>query len=308
MIRLRPTSLHDLARMVEPDLRWHNEATGVSSWTNKWRAYERGERVPRQALVDKVEALRVGGASGAGSKAEFSHLLWQILREPEPTPQTSRRWMHRLDERVLAIASSAPRLSAGRASSYEILRLRSCDYEHLRYLPGLDTVALLTYVMQQAHRFRHEALAHSVGRNLVYALWQLSLRLDDRRLARSFMEYFDQTVLLSSQQGGIRISVGGWISERVRILRRAVSALDQFRSRPEDETDIDVRIRHVLSGRWRPEHREMYMAVETADGHALTDRESLRCASSLQSLAACLDSPSRPDCITQWVRTGWRAT
>lgn len=163
MIRLRPTSLHDLARMVEPDLRWHNEATGVSSWTNKWRAYERGERSPRQALVDKVETVRVDGTSGTGSKAEFSHVLWQILGEPEPTPQTCKRWMQLLGSNVQPIVSSAPILPGSETSRYAIPGLRSRDYEQLWYRPGLDTLAVLTYVVQQAYRFGFEALAHEAG-------------------------------------------------------------------------------------------------------------------------------------------------
>lgn len=307
MIRLRPTSLHDLARMVEPDLRWHNEATGVSSWTNKWRAYERGERAPRLALVDKAEALRVGDASGAGSKAEFSHVLWQILGEPEPTPQTCKRWMRLLDSNVQTIALAPPILSGGRTSRYAIPSLRSRDYEQLWYRPGLDTLALLTYVVQQAHRFRYEALAHQAGRKLVTTLWQLSLRFDDRQMLLAFMAFFERWVLPLTKLNGVRVGIGSEIEKRAAVLRDAVGCLDQFRPRPNDNADIDIRLRHILGGRWRSEHRLAYASIQMPTLElAPTNRGHEECRRSSNEQLISLYCDSGPAQIPRWIQEGWR--
>lgn len=304
MNRLRPTSLHDLAGMVEPDLRWHNEATGVSSWTNKWRAYERGERVPRQALVDKVEALRVGGASGAGSKAEFSHVVWQILREPEPKPQTCKRWMQLLDS---PIASGSPILSGGETSRYAIPSLRPKHYEKLWYRPSLDTLALLTYVVQQAHRFGYEALAHEAGRNLVTTLWQLSLRFDDRQMLPAFMAFFARWVLPLTKLNGVHVGIGGQIEKRATILRDAVRALDRFRLRPNDEADIDIRLRHILGGRWRSEHRLAYASIQMpAPELVATTEEREECRRSSNNQLISLHCDNGPAEIPRWIQEDWR--
>ncbi|WP_198086564.1 hypothetical protein [Variovorax sp. E3] len=303
-IRLRPTSLHDLARMVEPNLRWRNETTGVSSWTNKWRAYERGERAPRLALIDKVEALRVNGTSGTGSKAEFSHVLWQILREPEPTPQTCKRWMQLLDR---PIASGSLILSGGETSRYAIPSLRPRHYEKLWYRPSLDTLALLTYVVQQAHRFRYEALAHEAGQNLVTTLWQLSLRFDDRQMLPAFMAFFERWVLPLTKLNGVRVGIGREIEKRAAVLRDAVRAFDQFRTRPSDNADIDIRLRHILGGRWRSEHRLAYASIRMSTPELVAtteEREECRRSSNNQLISLYCDNG--PAEIPRWIQEGWR--
>lgn len=259
--RLRPTSLDDLGRLVEPELRWRSELTGELSKPNKWRAYDKGDRSPRMSLIDKVEAMRLPNASGAGSKAEFTHVLWNIIQDPYPTPQTCRRWMWCLDTDIQAIANRAPVIAVGRRFSYGIPKFRLSDYESLRHRPGLDALAVLIFVVQQAHRFGQIALANEAGVRLVSAVWQCALRLEDRELLHPFVEYLENWVMPMTQRGNLRLSFGDNISERATILRNFVHARAQRSLRATSESDIDVEIRRVISGAERFELRLMYMAA-----------------------------------------------
>ncbi|MEJ1164125.1 hypothetical protein V9K97_10510 [Variovorax sp. CCNWLW186] len=276
--RLRPTSVDDLARLVEPNLRWHSKHTGELWRPSKWWGYDKGDRAPRMSLIDKVEALRLPNASGAGSKAEFTHILWETIQNPYPTPQTCRRWMECLDPDVQAVVKGAPVLAAGRKFSYGIPKLRPSDYERLRHHPGLHTLALLTFIVQQAHRFGHSTLANEAGARLVSALWQCSLRLEDRELLRPTMAFFESWVMPMTQQGATRLSIGDDIAARANLLSRLVRELGPNESRPIDESGLDIRIRSVVGGRRCIKLRWLFMAATVpVSGFALTPDEKRRC-------------------------------
>lgn len=244
--RLRPTSLDDLARLVEPELQWSNHLTGERSRPNKWRAYERGERSPRKSLVDEVEKYRDGNLIGAGTKAEFEHVLWDVLRDLGPSPLACRRWLGRLTPEVRAISDRLPAFAVGKGFAYEIPRLRQREFQQLRCRPGLDALALLTFVVRQGNRFGLTDAAHYAGRWLVSALWHLSLDVDDRGLLVPFFSLFERRVMPMTRHGAHRLTLGDDVSARTSQLRQAVRARLSAATPPQNAEHADVEIRRIL--------------------------------------------------------------
>ena len=246
--RLRPTSLDDLARLVEPDLQWSNHLTGERSRPNKWRAYDRGERSPRRSLVGKVEAFCRGNISGAGTKAEFEAVLWDVLRDQKPSPLVCRHWLERLAPQVRAISDRLPAFAVGKGFSYGIPRLRQREFQQLRCRPGLDALALFTFVVRQSHRFGLTGEAHCAGRWLVSALWHLSLDFDDRGLLVPLFNLFERQVLPMTRHGSHCLSIGDDISPRLDLLRRLLRKRLGAAAADRSTTHQDVEIRRILNG------------------------------------------------------------
>lgn len=244
--RLRPTSLDDLARLVEPDLQWSNHLTGERSRPNKWRAYDRGERSPRRSLVDKVEAFRRGSTTGAGTQAEYEAVLWDVLRDQTPSPFVCRRWLERLAPEVRAISDRLPSLAVGKSFAYGIPRLRQREFQQLRCRPGLDALALLTFIVRQSQRFGLTGEAHCAGRWLVSALWHLSLDLDDRGLSVPFFSMFERQVMPMTQHGTHRLTIGGDVLARVNQLSYVLQTRLSAHAPSQNATSMEVEIRRIL--------------------------------------------------------------
>lgn len=138
-------------------------------------------------------------------------------------------------------------------------------------------------------------------------LWQLSFRLDDRQVLLAFMAFFETWVLPLTELDGVRVGIGREIEKRATILREAVRALDRVRLRPNDEADIDIRLRQILGGRWRSEHRLAYAPIRTpALELVATNRQHEECrrSSNLQLISLYCDGG--PAEIPRWIREGWR--
>ncbi|MFH0131905.1 hypothetical protein ACGLHS_16985 [Variovorax sp. VaC1] len=278
VVRFRPTSLEDLARVLEPNLRWQGKFANEPYRSNKYRAYHKGERSPRLSLVRKIEAIRQPDRSGEGSQAEFEHMIWEVLRGQPASAQTCRRWLHSLSAEVQAIARKAPALLAGKNSSYWIPALRPLEFALLRHRADLDALALLTFVVQQAHRFGHPELAHMAGRELVQMLWQLSIQIDDRGLLKAFMEIFEKWILPLTCKGGIRLALGDNVIARAELLRLACEVRVAERNGSRDDSVARIELRRILN--WQPwlDLPSLYSArcVPMQENH-LTDKEQLLC-------------------------------
>ncbi|MDP9911928.1 hypothetical protein J2W27_004052 [Variovorax boronicumulans] len=277
-MRFRPTSLDDLARQLEPNLSWHGKFEKAPYRSNKYRAYDKGERSPRSSLVTKIDAIRHPNRSGEGSKAEFEHVLWEILQGQPPTPQTCRRWLQSLSIEVQAVAQKAPAHLAGRESSHWIPVLRPLEFGLLRHRPGLDALALLTFVVQQAHRFGQDKLAHQAGHQVVQMLWQLSAHLDDRGLLIPFMEMFERWVLPATQLGGIRLALGGNIVPRSELLRFALKVRMSVNKEAGGKSAEGTELRRIL--RWAPRSDLFFVYAARyipVSGFVLTEQEQRQC-------------------------------
>lgn len=249
-LRFRVPSLDALAALLEPENRWSSATAEEVARPNKWRAYDNGIRAPRMALVSKVDATHSQLGSGQGSKAEFQHVLWDVLRERSPTALQAHRWMERLDADVLAVARSAPIAQASPSFMGGIPALRAIDHKRLGYLPLLDTLALTTLVMRQAHRFGRDELAETAGRRVVEMLWRLALHLDERELAESVLTFFERCVLADLEGSGLRVHIGRDVGQKLEVLREAVSAISRGRRHAGSARDIDVIVRGILRGRF----------------------------------------------------------
>lgn len=276
--RFRPASLDALARQLEPNLRWHGKFETEPYRSNKYRAYDKGERSPRSSLVKKIDAIRHPDGSGDGSKAEFEHVLWEILRGQDATPQTCRRWLQSLSVEIQAVAQRAPAHLAGRKSSHWIPALRSLEFGLLNHRPGLDALALLTFVAQEAHRFGHENLALDAGYEIVQMLWQLSAHLDDRRLLLPFMNIFEKWVLPATQLGGTRLSLGGNIALRAELLRYVLKVRMASRRGAGGKSAEGIELRRILKWSFTSDLFRVYTAhFIPVPGFVLTVQEQKLC-------------------------------
>ncbi|RTQ34809.1 hypothetical protein EJP69_10395 [Variovorax gossypii] len=283
--RFRPASLDALARQLEPNLRWHGKFATEPYRSNKYRAYDKGERSPRSSLVKKIDAIRHPDSSGEGSKAEFEHVLWEILRGQDATPQTCRRWLQSLSVEIQAVAQRAPVHLAGQKSSHWIPALRSLEFGLLYHRPGLDALALLTFVVQEAHRFGYDNLAHQAGHGIVQMLWQLSLHLDDRGLLLPFMSIFEKWVLPATQLGGIRFSLGGNIVLRAELLRFVLKARMASRRGAGEKAAESIELRRILNWPLGANLFNVYAAQSIpVPGYVLTEQEQRQCDRSQSEL------------------------
>jgi hypothetical protein len=240
---------------------------------------------PRSSLVKKIDAIRHPGRSGEGSKAEFEHVLWEILRGPTATPQTCRHRLQSLSIEIQAVAQQAPPHLAGQKSSYWIPGLRSLEFRLLQHRPGLDALALLAFVIQEAHRFGHDELAHQTGHEIVQMLWQLSAHLDDRGLLLPFMGFFEKWVLPASQLGGIQLGLGGNLVLRAEFLRYALTARMASRKGVGGKSVEGTELRRILNWASSPDRFTAYAAhCIPLPGFDLTEHERRLCDRSQSEL------------------------
>jgi len=299
VVRFRSTSLEDLARVLEPNLRWQGKFAKEPYRSNKYRAYHKGERSPRLSLVKKIDAIRQPDRSGEGSKAEFEHMIWEVLRGQPASAQTCRRWLRSLSVDVQAIARKAPALLAGKNSSYWIPALRPLEFALLRHRAGLDALALLTFIVQQAHRFGHPELAHTAGRELVQMLWQLSIQIDDRGLLKTFMEVFEKWILPLTCKGGIRLTLGDNVTARTELLRFACEIRVAGRKGSRDDSAVRIELRRIL--KWQPwsDLSSLYFVrCIPVPGHDLTKQEQLLCDRPLNALEIQMRSRAMVSMLT----------
>lgn len=198
--------------------------TGINRTRLKqWQAYENGSRAPRSSLVKAIDQIQGPRGHGSGSAVEFHAVLWDVLSVEDASPATIDGWFRRLDKHVLRAIRDAPALCTPGGPRYRLPALRSWEFIRLRNRPSLDSLALLSLMVIQAHRFGHAQLARDCANEAVSTLWQLALLFHRRRMAVELMQFYEEWVLPLADCGALRLSMG-------RDLKRRADVLDYYAS------------------------------------------------------------------------------
>lgn len=221
--RLRMNTVVELGQFIEREA---CERTGTSR-ARKWRDYERAGRSPRTWLVNLADASSSRGipgdgqvVSGAGSRAEFDHVLWEVLGMFDADAVRVRQWIDRLSPKVRALMLSALKRRSERGRSVAPIPTHR-ELNRLELLAGLDALAAVTIIVKQAHLVRRHGVAHEAGQSLCKMLWMMTPMFADRGICEQLFDAYQRLVLpltacRSYKEGGFRLSI-----ERRGLLARA---------------------------------------------------------------------------------------
>lgn len=132
----------ELQAKFEPDAIYRDDRGVILATKNKWSAYRRGERRPRQTLLDKVERI------APGSTRAIDHPLWSALDMTDCKVLLGDAFLRTLIPEIQClvlkptdqIIASADRLPLTKRRVAQILRR-----------PNLDTLACLIWLLRKAH-------------------------------------------------------------------------------------------------------------------------------------------------------------
>ncbi len=216
--RLKTRNRSDLIRAVRQG-RLSPGDTGINRTRLKqWQAYENGARAPRSSMVKAIDQIQGSRGHGSGSAVEFDAVLWDVLSVEDASPATIDGWLGRLDRHVLRAVRDAPALCIPGGHRYRLPALRSLQFIRLRNRPSLDSLALLSLMVIQAHRFGRAELARDCANEAVSTLWQLALLFHRRKMAVELMQFYEEWVLPLADCGALRLSMGRDLKERAGVL------------------------------------------------------------------------------------------
>ena len=196
LTRLRMKTVIELGQFIERDAR---ERTGTSR-DKKWRDFDRVGRSPRTWLVALAETRSHRSpcdgqvVSGAGSRAEFDHVLWEVLGTLDAEAVLVRQWIDRLSPKVRALMLSALGRRAERGRFIAPIPTHR-ELNQLELLAGLDALAAMTIIVRQAHLVRRHNVAHESGQSLCKMLWMLAPMFVDRGVCEQLFEAYEWLVL-----------------------------------------------------------------------------------------------------------------
>ena len=253
LIRLRVKSVVELGRLIEREA---CERTGTSR-DRKWRDFERAGRSPRAWLVAlaEVSGHRIPGdgdeVSGAGSRAEFDHVLWEVLGTLDAEAVLVRQWIDRLSPKVRALMLSALGRRAERGRFIAPMPTHR-ELNQLELLASPDALAAVTIIVRQAHLVRQHGMAYKAGRSLCKMLWIVAPMFADRGICEQLFEAYESLVLPLTafrfqRDGGYRLSLEQYgLLARVRWLHAQAHPNGSADWRALPNRDWALRVRSTM--------------------------------------------------------------
>lgn len=201
-MRLSTQSPNELERQLEPAAFGFSKDEGTPFHRNKWRQYRSGRHTPLKTFVTDIDHRC------RGSRMEFDHVIWDVLRLGLPAAQHADDWLQRLDPRVqISIWNKPTKLTtAGRTRP---LRLDKRTLEMIERRAGLDALACLTILLREAHETGLAEYAHDLSRWLCRMLLLTGAELFSHGVATALYDFYDELILpLASRQGLYRTYAG----------------------------------------------------------------------------------------------------
>jgi len=204
--------------------------------------------------------VRAGALNACGSLGEFDHVVWEVAQLARSTHRQIENWLNRLDPALTKIATEAKR-PQGLASGQWLVEFGSRDFFRIQQIPSLDALALLTLVIQQAHRNGMGRVAQSAGYAVCAMILQLAWRFRTLELAQDVLLHYEKWVLPMTCFNHQRLSFGDHPQEALRSLSRFIRVVNSNIRPLKTDLDIDRQIRKVLNGRYGYERRQIFMPV-----------------------------------------------
>lgn len=183
-------SLRAMERHLEPNA-FRISKDGVPYQRNKWRSYRIGKHTPLDSLVTAMEALC------EGTRIEFSHVLWDVLRTDSPISPISNELIQRLEPTVQTLFWERRVMGKIRRRIFDKRTL-----EVLERRAGLDALAGLTLLLRETHERRDSQHAFELGYRLCRMLVLVSFDLLDHGIGYPLFDFFHRKILpLAAHQG-----------------------------------------------------------------------------------------------------------
>lgn len=186
-MRISAKCLHGMERRLEPEA-FRISEDGVRYRHNKWRGYHLGRHTPLDSFVAEID-LRC-----EGSRMEFDHVLWDVLRLQHPVAHHAGEWVQRLEPTVQVLVWNRPTklTTAGRIRRR---RLDKRTFEMLERRAGLDALACLTLLLREAHEAGESEYAFELGYWLCRMLLLTGFDLRCHGIAAPLYEFYDTVIL-----------------------------------------------------------------------------------------------------------------
>jgi len=199
-IRTLPKTLYQLEKRLEPEA-FGESRNGVRYRRNKWRNYQAGRHTPPGAFVAKIEERC------EGSRLEFGHVLWDVLRLEHSATRHAGEWIQRLEPKVQSLLWQKPKKFSAARIRHRALGVRKLTL--LERHAGLDALACLTLLLREAHETGNDSYAFELSRWLCRMLVLTGGELQGHGIGRPLHEFYELRILPLGELRGLRYSLIG---------------------------------------------------------------------------------------------------
>lgn len=189
-------SSYALEKRFDPNS-FHKNEDGVVSYRHKWQRYAKGDVVPNQSTIDRVDEL-CRGANG-----QINHVLWEALRPDCHVTPYADDWLKRLDPSIQTAIFHIEH--KGLEVVYHLQKVGRRLLDKIAHRASLDALACLTILCRKAVEADQQQQAFEIAIEIHWLLVLLGIELQGRRIAKELIKLYEQRIFSLIHWKGLRL-------------------------------------------------------------------------------------------------------